>query len=224
MGIDIEAALKAPFGKRMHFGNYLLASILMIIPIVNLFFGVVYCGAMVKYIRAVVKGEEADFSIFDDKKSSFEIGAKSALGAFVLSLPLFVLFFIFCMFLNIDAGNILLAISSLYLLLILMSFIFMLFCPIMMMNFSLDLKFVSMIDFQRAAFLFKGNPKGYFVTLIFAFLVSLIYGIAFSIPLLGLIAALFLYIPFVLSINNIFGQYLKENKAVDVIKRTYRIN
>lgn len=231
MSIDLIKALKSPWQKDGGFARMLLGGLVLAVPI--LWF--VALGYLIEYLNKMINGKEELGSLFAHGSKSFIIGFKYFIGLILLIIP----FAIFDFIIKTMIGE-----SNPIIYWIIFNFlqiVFMIICFMMTINFALDYKVFSMVDFQRASLILKDNVGPFIIAFIFNALVQFVYMIPLIIGciILPVIAAMFIVMPIiplifvliliVMAITllfsslvasfNVIGQFAKESPAIEEMKR-----
>lgn len=199
MKLDFIEALKAPF-KQGWFLKSIGAGIILLIPIVNLF----VFGFTIKYVKNISNRINEIPKITD---KTFITGFKFCIGSILLTLPMILL----TELTTKTAGQSLTAAKLFFdTITIIVSIATTAIMPAMILNFSNNEKITSMIDISIGIAIIKRNIGSYFMMLLYAFLLLVIYSIAETICTITIIGILLL-MPLVylqtVSLMNLFGQY-----------------
>ena len=198
MSFDFVKALKAPLNVNGWFVKLLIGGILLCVPIAN-FIVIGYC---VKYLKKLINKEDS-LPDYSDLGGLFVSGFKFFVGSIVYMIPFGLIIFILSMLLTkapVAAGFLTLLIELVAGILIL---------P-MIINFALDEKILSMVNFENAFNFLKNSIKDFLFMLLYIVLLYVVYFFIIfvcSITLVGVILIPFLAYAMSLSVYNLLGQY-----------------
>lgn len=231
MSIDLVKAIKSPWQKDGGIARMILGGLVLAIPI--LWF--VSLGYLIEYINKIINGNEELGNVFKHGSRSFVIGFKYFVGLILLLIPFLIIDFIFNMIMADRHPVIYWCLFNL------LQIIFMVISFMMTINFALDYKVLSMVDFQRALLLIKGNVLQFIIAFIFNSLVQVVYMIPLIIlvfivcalavavavvPLISIILILLMIITAIALIfasliasYNVMGQFAKESPAIEQMKQ-----
>ena len=208
MSLDFSAALKAPASVQGWFVKILIGGILMCIPIVNF----IVFGYLIRYIKNVIDKNEI-LPEYSDIGELFVTGFKGLIGIILLYIPLILITIIIGLLFSKSAS---LAMILNYLIEIVYGFITM----IMVANFAIDKKILSMVGFNRAALLFKNNPNiGSLILYLIA--VNIIYGIVATvcaITVIGIILVPFIVFAMMITLYNLIAQFVQNAPCLEEVK------
>ena len=198
MSFDFVKALKAPLNVNGWFVKLLIGGILLCVPIAN-FIVIGYC---VKYLKKLINKEES-LPDYGDLGALFVSGFKFFVGSIVYMIPFGLLIFILSMLLSKAA------VTAAILTLVLELVAGILILP-MIINFALDEKILSMVNFENAFNFLKNSIKDFLFMLLYIVLLYVVYFFIIfvcSITLVGVILIPFLAYAMSLSLYNLLGQY-----------------
>lgn len=207
MSLDLVKALKAPVTAQNWIIKMLIGGILLCIPVANF----IVFGYFVKYIKKIMNNEE-NLPEFSDWGALFVSGLKLFVGAIVLAIPMVIIVSIIS---AVFAKAQVVAVVLNYIIQILYSFVGL----IMIANFSLDEKILSMIDFKRAALLVKDNALLPFIgKIIIIDVIFLVLTIVFCITVVGVILVPFLMFAMLAAVYNLIAQFAKDAPKLEEAK------
>ena len=198
MSFDFVKTLKAPLNVDGWFVKLLIGGILLCVPIAN-FIVIGYC---VKYLKKLINKEDS-LPDYGDLGGLFVSGFKFFVGSIVYMIPFGLLIFILSMLLSKAA------VTAAILTLVLELVAGILILP-MIINFALDEKILSMVDFEKAFCFLKNSVKDFLFLIVYIVLLYIVYMIIIfvcSITLVGLVLVPFLAYAMSLSLYNLLGQY-----------------
>lgn len=208
MSLDFSAALKAPASVQGWFVKILIGGILMCIPIANF----IVFGYLIRYIKNVIDKNDT-LPEYSDMGELFVTGFKGLIGILLLSIPLILIMLIVGLLFSKSSSMIMIVN---YLIQIVYGFIAM----IMVANFALDKKILSMVGFSRAALLFKNNPNiGSLILYLIA--VNIIYGIVATvcaITVIGIILVPFIVFAMMITLYNLIAQFVQNAPCLEEVK------
>lgn len=208
MSMDFSKVLKAPLASEGWFLKLIIGGILLCIPIVNF----IVFGYFVKYLKNVVNGNDA-LPEFSDIGKLFVSGLKLVVGGILLFIPLFVLVFILTMIFSKNTALSMLVTGILELVYTFLSLL-------MMANFSIDEKILSMVDFKRAFLLLKENQNigSFILYLVAVYVICIVVTVICAVTLVGLVLLPFVSYIFMVMIDNLLGQFTKEAPKLAEVK------
>lgn len=208
MSMDFSKSLKAAFCGEGWILKLIIGGILLCIPIVNF----IVFGYFVKYLKNVVNGNDA-LPDFSDIGKLFVSGLKLVVGGILLFIPLFVLVFILTMIFSKNTALSMLVTGILELVYTFLSLL-------MMANFSIDEKILSMVDFKRAFLLLKENQNigSFILYLVAVYVICIVVTVICAVTLVGLVLLPFVSYIFMLMIDNLLGQFTKEAPKLAEVK------
>lgn len=208
MSMDFSKSLKAAFCGEGWILKLIIGGILLCIPIVNF----IVFGYFVKYLKNVVNGNDA-LPEFSDIGKLFVSGLKLVVGGILLFIPLFVLVFILTMIFSKNTALSMLVTGILELVYTFLSLL-------MMANFSIDEKILSMVDFKRAFLLLKENQNigSFILYLVAVYVICIVVTVICAVTLVGLVLLPFVSYIFMVMIDNLLGQFTKEAPKLAEVK------
>lgn len=208
MSMDFSKSLKAAFCGEGWILKLIIGGILLCIPIVNF----IVFGYFVKYLKNVVNGNDA-LPDFSDIGKLFVSGLKLVVGGILLFIPLFVLVFILTMIFSKNTALSMLVTGILELVYTFLSLL-------MMANFSIDEKILSMVDFKRAFLLLKENQNigSFILYLVAVYVICIVVTVICAVTLVGLVLLPFVSYIFMVMIDNLLGQFTKEAPKLAEVK------
>lgn len=208
MSMDFSKSLKAAFCGEGWILKLIIGGILLCIPIVNF----IVFGYFVKYLKNVVNGNDA-LPEFSDIGKLFVSGLKLVVGGILLFIPLFVLVFILTMIFSKNTALSMLVTGILELVYTFLSLL-------MMANFSIDEKILSMVDFKRAFLLLKENQNigSFILYLVAVYVICIVVTVICAVTLVGLVLLPFVSYIFMVMIDNLLGQLTKEAPKLAEVK------
>ena len=208
MSMDFSKSLKATFCGEGWFLKLIIGGILFCIPIVNF----IVFGYFVKYLKNVVDGKDS-LPEFSDIGKLFVTGLKFIIGGILLFIPLILLVLIFS-FLFSKNAMLSMAINAL------LEIAYTLLSLLMIANFSIDEKILSMVDFQRAFLLLKENSNigSFILYLVAIYVVSIIITVICAVTMVGLILVPFVMYAVTLMLYNLLGQFTQNAPKLAEVK------
>ena len=163
--------------------------------------------------RAISLDEPLSFPEFSDIGKLFVSGLKLVVGGILLFIPLFVLVFILTMIFSKNTALSMLVTGILELVYTFLSLL-------MMANFSIDEKILSMVDFKRAFLLLKENQNigSFILYLVAVYVICIVVTVICAVTLVGLVLLPFVSYIFMVMIDNLLGQFTKEAPKLAEVK------
>lgn len=208
MSLDFTKALKAPMSADGWVVKLIIGGILACIPIVN----IIVLGYVIQYLTDVINKKET-LPEFTNIGKMFVTGLKAVVGSILLSIPLLLVMFIIALLFGEAKG---MATIFFYLLEILYGFI----SVIMIGNFAIDQKILSIVNFSRALLLLKNNPN-LISFILYLIVTNIVYGIIMVIcffTIIGIILVPFIAFAMLLSIYNLVGQFIQNAPHLEEAK------
>ena len=208
MGLDLSKALKAPISAQGWVGKIVIGGILLCIPIVN----IIVFGYIIKYLTQVINKDER-LPEFSDIGNLFVTGLKAIIGSILLSIPMILITVIISI---LSDGFSSATTLIIYLLEIIYGFISL----IMIGNFAIDQKILSMVGFNRAALLVKDNSS-LVPFILYLIILNILYGVILTVcavTIIGIILVPFGALAMFLSLYNLVGQFIQNAPHLEEAK------
>lgn len=209
MSLDFAKALKAPTKVDNWIVKLLIGGVLLCIPIANF----IVLGYITKVVQNYMNGKE-EIPAYTDIGGLFVTGAKLFVGCIIYAIPVGIIVVILSLLLSKSA-------ALLSILTFIVEFAAGLIAIVMIANFAVDEKILSMVNFPRMAKFLQNNTTNFVKLILFVIMIQIVYAIVIMLCVLLVVTSLL--IPLVLyamsvSIYSLVGQFAQSSPKLPEIK------